>query len=174
MWSEPHWFGKRTPATDFDASVRQVLQLRRAMDFLLAQPGVDPRRVAFVGHDFGAMCGALMGSVDQRAKTYVLAAGTATFHEWYLLGKPPPSKAAYLEQLAVLDPPRYLPLLTGATFLFQFAKIDRYVPRPKAEALVAAAPGRKEVKWYDGDHSLARPEVKQDRADWLTAELSLR
>ncbi len=174
MWSEPGWFGKRTCATDFDASVRQVVELRRAMDLLLAQAGVDPRRVAFIGHDFGAMYGALMGSADRRAKAYAFAAGTSTFHEWFLLGKPPPSKPAYVEQMAELDLPRFLPLLTGATFLFQFAKVDRYVPKAKAEALVAAAPGPKEVKWYEGDHGLARPEVKLDRALWLARELGLR
>ncbi len=174
MWSEPRWFGKRTTATDFEASVRQVQELRRAMDFLLAQPGVEARRVAFVGHDFGAMYGALMGSVDNRARTYVLAAGTATFHEWFLLGKPPPSKAAYIEQMAVLDPPKYLPLIKSASFLFQFAKTDKYVPKAKAEALVAAAQGQKQVKWYEGDHGLARPEVKQEREEWLSRELGLR
>jgi dienelactone hydrolase len=174
MWSEPKWFGKRTTATDFDASVRQVVELRRSMDFLLAQPGVEARRVAYVGHDFGAMYGALMGSVDQRARTYVLAAGTTTFHEWFLLGKPPANKPAYVEQLAALDLPKYLPLIKNASFLFQFAKTDRYVPKPKAEALVAAAQGQKQVKWYEGDHSLARPEVKQEREEWLVRELGLR
>jgi dienelactone hydrolase len=66
MWSDPKWFGKRTRDGDFARSVQQVKELRRALDVLLAQPGVDRARVAYAGHDFGAMYGIVMGAVDKR------------------------------------------------------------------------------------------------------------
>ena len=47
--------------------------LRRALDVLLAQPGVDPKRIAYVGHDFGAMYGAVLAGVDRRVSVWALA-----------------------------------------------------------------------------------------------------
>jgi dienelactone hydrolase len=61
MWSDRDWFLKRTQADDYANSVRQVVELRQAIDLLLAQPGVDSARFAYVGHDFGAMYGVLTG-----------------------------------------------------------------------------------------------------------------
>src|SRR5687767_6418774 len=55
MWSDRDWFLKRTQADDYANSVRQVVELRQAIDVLLDQPGVEATRFAYVGHDFGAM-----------------------------------------------------------------------------------------------------------------------
>lgn len=35
--------------------IDQVIELRRSLDLLLMQPGVDPQHIAFVGHDYGAI-----------------------------------------------------------------------------------------------------------------------
>src|ERR1700712_1930677 len=51
MWAESDWYGKRIPEEDHDRSIRQVIELRRAMDLLSVQPGVDPHRIALVAHD---------------------------------------------------------------------------------------------------------------------------
>ena len=66
MWSDRDWFLKRTQADDYASSIEQVIELRQALDLLLEQPGVDARRLAYVGHDFGAMYGVLMGQADRR------------------------------------------------------------------------------------------------------------
>ena len=76
MWSDRDWFLKRIQADDYANSVRQVVELRQAMDLLLAEPGVDFARFAYVGHDFGAMYGVLMGQIDPRPTCYALMAGT--------------------------------------------------------------------------------------------------
>jgi hypothetical protein len=34
MWSEPKWFGNRVPDKDYENSIRQVIELRRALDLL--------------------------------------------------------------------------------------------------------------------------------------------
>src|SRR5690349_14690241 len=74
MWSEPEWFGKRIPEKDYENSIRQVIELRRALDLLLSQANVDKTRIGFVGHDYGAMYGMLMAGVDQRVSTFVFIA----------------------------------------------------------------------------------------------------
>jgi len=46
----------------------------------LAQPGVDPTRIAYVGHDFGAMYGCILLALDHRISYGVLMAGAGVKH----------------------------------------------------------------------------------------------
>src|SRR5262249_44150625 len=61
--------------TDRQLIIDQTIEVRRALDLLLLQPMVDQKRIAYVGHDYGAMYGSLMAGVEKRVKTYVLIAG---------------------------------------------------------------------------------------------------
>jgi hypothetical protein len=80
FWAKPDWFEKgRAPTTDYADSLRQVAQLRGALDALVARSSVDAKRVAFVGHDFGAMYGAVLAGFDHRPHYYVFIAGVPTF-----------------------------------------------------------------------------------------------
>jgi len=174
VWSQKSWFKVQRFEDDFEASVKQVVELRRAMDVLLSVPGVDPKRLAFVGHDFGAMYGILAGAADPRPKTYVLLAGTATFHEWYLLRKQPPKdKAAYVKQMEQLDPVKWIGLLAPASVLLQFAEKDEYVSKEKAQALIDAAKAPKESRFYVTDHGMGSADDDADRIQWLSRELGL-
>ncbi len=93
-WSDPRWFPARNPEDDFATSVTQVKNLRRALDVLVSHDRVDGRRIAYVGHDFGAMFGALVASSDRRLGALVFVAGTRAFSDWYLLSRDLPSRAA--------------------------------------------------------------------------------
>lgn len=87
-WSKPEYFHERTREGDYARSVQQVKDLRRALDVLLAQPTIDPERIAYVGHDFGAMYGALAVASDPRVHAFAFMAGTRSFSDWFLYGKP--------------------------------------------------------------------------------------
>lgn len=173
-WSNPKWFAKRNPAEDLPFSVAQIKELRRALDVLTARDGVDPRRVAFVGHDFGAMYGAVLASCDRRVAAYVLMAGTKSFSDWFLLGSKleGDARAAVVRELAVLDPSRHAGAIAPAPVLFQFARKDEYVPEADAEAFFAGARDPKERRWYDCDHAL-NAEAAADRVAWLKTKLGL-
>jgi len=136
MWSQPHWYERiRLPSTDYEKSIDQVVDLRRSIDLLEQLPGVDPRRLAFVGHDFGAMYGGVLSGVDARPRWYVLIAGNTSFSEWYLLSPklhPPKDRAAYIAQMARLDPALYQAESRADEFLFQFSRRDDYVPTDHA------------------------------------------
>lgn len=174
IWSAPHWFSKQTYEEDWDASVKQVVEIRKAMDVLLAQPGVDPKRLAFVGHDFGAMYGVLAGAADPRPKTWVLMAGTATFHEWYLIRKAQPKdKAAYVKQMEPLDPVKWIGRLAPASVLLQFANKDEYVSRQKAQALIDATGKPKLARFYEVEHGMGASDDVNERFRWLSKELDL-
>ncbi len=167
MWAAPKWYANRVPEDDYDRSIRQVIELRRAMDLLLAQPGVDPKRVAVVGHDFGAMYAAVMGAVDRRAATYVLMAGTPHFTDWYLFARKPADPQAYRQRMAPLDPIRFVPQLAPAPVFFQFASRDEFVSAAAANAFYAAAQPRKQTAMYDAGHDLRNPDATADRVTWL-------
>ncbi|HBY63947.1 MAG TPA: hypothetical protein DEH78_29330, partial [Solibacterales bacterium] len=108
MWSEPKWFAQRKRENDFAISVQQVKELRRALDLLTAQPDVDPRRIAYVGHDFGAMYGAVLASLEgKRIHAWALQAGTTRFSDWFLYGQPRlegEARRKFIDELAPLDP----------------------------------------------------------------------
>jgi len=174
LWSAPDWFDKgRATATDYADSIRQVVDLRRALDVLAAQPGVDPKRIAYVGHDFGSMYGAVLSGVDKRPQWYVLMAGTTSFSDWYLLGAQPKDKAAYIAQMKPLDPTGYLSKSSARAFYFQFSNHDEYVPIATARAFAAAAGARGETHFYHAGHGLKGAVIQSDRLVWLESHLGM-
>jgi predicted esterase len=174
MWSDPEWFDKRDRKNDFVASIRQVIELRRALDVLAAQPDADHKHIAYVGHDFGAMYGAVLAGLEsKRVAAWVLAAGTTSFSDWYLLGKPKldgPERDNFVERLAPLDPVKVIQF--ASPVLLQFGKGDPYVPDEKAKTLAAAASEPKQVSWFEGGHALDERAMTQ-RIEWLTDALRL-
>lgn len=173
MWSEPEWFGKRVLEKDYENSIRQVIELRRAIDLLLSQSNVDKTRVGFVGHDYGAMYGMLMAGVDQRINTFVFIAATQSLNDWAFLGPQPKSKAAYLEQNSNLELTNYLRQVRTANKFFQFGKSDFYVSQADAVVLFAAAPEPKQRKMYEAGHKMELNEIVKDRDEWLIKQLKL-
>lgn len=173
-WSLPEYFKNRKRAEDYPRSVQQVRDLLRALDVLTAQPGIDARRVAYVGHDFGAMYGTMAAAHDPRVTHFVFMAGTASFSDWFLYGQPKlegEPRQRFVDELAPLDPVRWLPKLRGP-LLLQFADKDEHVPAARRELLTAAAPKGAEVRVYSAGHEL-NDAATRDRLAWLQAQLKL-
>ncbi|MEI6666568.1 MAG: dienelactone hydrolase family protein [Acidobacteriota bacterium] len=177
MWSDATWFENRDPATDRGHSIEQVKQLRRALDVLASRPGVDPGRLYYVGHDFGAMYGAIVAALDApRLKGFVFMAGTKAFSDWFLLWPTRADarqRADAIAQTAHLDPPLYLARPERLPMLFQFATQDKFVPRASADAIVAAVRSPREVRWYDAPHAL-NADATRDRIAWLKRLIGTR
>src|SRR5258707_5891127 len=57
------------PELDRDTEIQAVIDLRRGIDLLLARPDVDPERLAYVGHSYGAQWGSILSALDKRMKT---------------------------------------------------------------------------------------------------------
>lgn len=172
-WSQPKWFDTRTPAGDYAATIAQVTALRRALDCLVRLPGVDAARIAFVGHDFGAMDGALLLAVDDRPRYAVLMAPTLSFWEWYLLGAQPADRAAYIAQMSVFDLPGWLEKGRQKATLLQFGSADEYVSQATGIAIRNATPDRdRTFKAYRLDHALDDDTARDDRRAWLLAHLT--
>lgn len=175
LWSDPDFFLKRTQAEDLQNSVEEIVNLRRAMDLILSQPGVDAGRFALVGHDFGGMYGVVAGSVDQRPTGYVVMAATPRFPDWYLYSPKLEgiAREEFIRQFSPLDPITHIPNLSPAPVLFQFGTDDPHVPRDRAQEFFRAAKQPREIKWYEAGHGL-NAEAASDRRKWLKEKLGLR
>ena len=173
MWSAPEWFRNRMPDKDYENSIRQVVELRRALDLLLSQSNVDKARIGFVGHDYGAMYGMLMAGVEQRVKTYVFIAATQSLNDWAFLGPQPRSKPAYLKRNANLELTDHLRQVKNASKFFQFGKADFFVSQADAAVLFAAANEPKQRKMYDAPHEMESNAIRSDRDEWLVKQLNL-
>jgi len=174
-WSAPDWFSTgRAPAGDSADTIAEVIALRRALDVLATSPRVDPSRIAYVGHDFGAMDGALLLAVDSRPRYAVLITPTLSFWEWFLLGAQPDDSAAYVDRMSVFDLPPWLARGHQRATLLQFGRNDIYVSRATASAFRNALPDRdRSFKMYDADHALDIPAAHDDRRAWLLAHFGL-
>lgn len=176
-WSRPSWFESlRSTATDASEAVTTVVALRRCLDVLEKTPGVDSKRLAYVGHDFGAMYGALVAGVDSRPAWFVFMTPTVTFAEWFLLdtARPPADRDAYVARMAAFDIPAALARAQFSGSLAQFAAHDRYVSAAKARAFADALPtADRTVKTYEATHALGIDAATDDRRMWLGRRLGL-
>jgi dienelactone hydrolase len=172
-WSVPQWFESRKLDDDYDFSIRQVKNLRRALDVLSGLKGVDKKRIAFVGHDFGATYGAMLLGVDSRPRCAVLMAGTPVLSDWFLLDAKiaGQERENYIKKIAPLDPTNYLGK-AKLPILFQFSNKDEYIPKDKAQMFVDAAKSPKQLLWYDAGHGLS-VQAGTDRDQWLKTQLKL-
>ena len=163
--------------TDRQRVIDETIEVRRALDLLLAQKEVDRKRLAYVGHDYGAMYGAIMAGVDKRVKAYIFMAPIGSFSYWslayWLRKQEAPFKEAYRQSLSAVDPVSHVSRAAPATILFQFANSDEHIPKAEALAFSDAASKPKEIRWYDAKHDLEVDEARNDRRVWLTQQLGL-
>lgn len=171
-WSEPSWFRTRQPANDVTFSSAQVKRIQRAVDVLASLDRVDPERLGLVGHDFGAMYGAVVAGLDRRITAFAFVAGTEKFADWFLLGRTldADARSRVYDELAPYDPVRHLPNVSAGAVLLQFATKDPYVTADAAKALIDAVKAPKESKFYECGHEMNR-EAMDDRVTWLVRVL---
>lgn len=162
--------------TDRQQVIDQVIEVRRALDLLLARPQVDAQRVGYVGHDYGAMHGAIVAGLENRIDTYILIAGMGNFGDWSLKYWPETAsggEGAYRQAMQGVDPIRYISRAAPAELLFQFADSDVYISEQTALAFYNAASEPKQIEWYEAAHDLNVKEAQDARLDWLGRQLDL-
>ena len=176
MWSDPDWYQQgRSLDSDYEDAIRQVIELRRGLDVLLAQPNVDPARVAYVGHDFGGMYGALLCGVDIRPKTFVFIAAASNFNQWMLFGVPPdrPGLVEYRVKMDTLAPAAFVAHAAPASVMFQFGSSDFYTPQDDFLAFYNAASSPKQLHVYESEHAMDAEDIRANRITFLVGQLGL-
>ena len=173
-WAGESWFPTRNGDKDYDFSVQQVKDLRRALDVLLEHPDIDRTRVALVGHDFGAMYGALAAAIDPRVTHVVYMAGARSFTDWFLFTpkREGAEKDAFVAKLAPLDPITALAKISPRPVLLQFGTKDQFVKNEAAMAMADAIAGPKTVKTYEFEHELTY-QARLDRVAWLKEQFKI-
>lgn len=152
----------------------QVAAYRRVLDRLADTRAVDPHRIAVVGHDYGAMYGALLADQDRRVSVLALQALDATWGNWfatYWLGLEGQARADYDALFAGLEPVDHVARL-GSHVLLQWAGDDKYVTAEVADAVSAANPQATRIDYPTADHQLGDRAIA-DLAAFLTTQLGL-
>jgi dienelactone hydrolase len=162
-------------ARDVTYVAAQLSYFQQALNWLISRPYVDPGRVAVVGHDYGAMYGALLANSDHRVHAAVLATPDATWGHWfvkYWLGYTGQRAARYEALFGHVQPVEHVSRL-GSRELFQWAGRDIYVDASVRQQFAQHAP-RAQVDFYaDSDHQLTDAAMA-DRDAFLTRQLGLK
>ena len=174
-WAAEAWFATRDASRDYEFTVAMAKNVRSALDVLVAQPGIDRTRVAVVGHDFGAMWGALAAADDPRVTHLVFMAGAPSFSDWYLFTpkRDGADKDAFVEKLAPLAPARAIARVSPRPVLLQFGTKDKFIANDAAKAMADAVAGpRTTFKTYEFEHELTY-QARVDRVAWLREQFKL-
>jgi pimeloyl-ACP methyl ester carboxylesterase len=161
---------KLEAALDYKAEI--VITERRVLDCLLQQPGIDPKRIAYVGHSYGGIAGAVLTGVEPRISTFVLLGAVPSDANFMQSNLSPEKSAKTLNLLHETDPERFLPQ-AQAPVLVQCARFDTDINVRGCPIVYRLAGGPKRMVWYDDDHNFTSLEALRDRLAWLEYYLKL-
>jgi dienelactone hydrolase len=163
-----------------DVDLHAVVDMRRSIDLLEARREVDPARIGYVGHSYGASLGPILLAIEaSRFQTAVLMAGHPANSEFYrdspmMAGDRkeagPSTWGAYVRAIEPLDAVRYLPSVACPTLL-QWARRDEFIGPDDAARFTATLGDRGDARWYDSDHFFDQA-ARRDRETWLLDHLA--
>ena len=151
-----------------------VVSIRRGVDLLLLRSDVDPQRLGFAGHSYGAMMGIDAVGSDRRFQAAVFEAGLPGMSV-HLRTAPIPFAANIRQRLGPqldsalsliepLDAIHYMGSLPSIPLLFQSAHLDPGVTDAQGQTLFDGAGKPKTLKWYDTAHDIVDIAAISDRA----------
>jgi cephalosporin-C deacetylase-like acetyl esterase len=158
-------------ADAFRGLVRQdVVDMRRALDYLEGRKDIDMKRVAVVGQEYGALPVGALAAIDDRVDAVVLAAVPAEpGRYWAKEFVPQETYESFAETLRDYDPIRLLGSIDGDV-LIQLPRQDDDWPVAEYERLAEEADGA-DVRWYEYGHAMG-PDADADRDEWLIEKLT--
>lgn len=160
---------------DREEQIQLIIDLRRAIDLIMARPEVDPERIAYLGVSYGGAMGGLLAGIDHRLKACVLIVGDGGFvtHETNPENLNMPINEffkdykAWIDAMWPIEPIHYVSHASPTPLLFQNAIRDQYVNVEDAVRYQDVASEPKHVIWYDSDHWPLPDEVIVDSIKWL-------
>lgn len=170
----------RPPDVDFTdgdpARLSQlVIELRRAVDFLVEQDEVDPSRLGYVGFSWGGSLGANFAAVERRVGSFVLISGVPRLSERLVeIGEERGIQGleGYADVIEPYDAVNYLGDVAPNALYLQFGEQDTAPSPEQGQEMMDVASEPKELHLYDAGHEL-NDEAKADRANWLAARFEL-
>jgi dienelactone hydrolase len=164
---------------DRDEQIQLIVDLRRAVDYLLAHPAVDPERIGYLGASYGGAMGGLLAGVEDRIAAYALVVGDGGLvahssgpEDRISERLPAEVWEAWLAAMEPIEPIRFVGLAAPTPLLFQNGRADQMVPPADAERYQQAANEPKTVIWYDTGHART-PEMIRDQVEWLAEHIGI-
>ena len=165
-----------------DMTAQAILDARRAYDVLLERGDVDPERLAFVGHSWGASLGVVLAAVDDRPGSLVIITARPSWTGFLALEAEGWVRSAhervgdedwqqYLALMAPLDAMAAIGDVDASRLYLQYGTADDVVPEAVSAQLIDAADGAK-TDLYPAPHAL-NDEATADRVAWLGERLGL-
>ena len=165
-----------------DMTAQTVIDLRRAYDVLLEQGNVDPERLGFVGHSWGASLGVVLAAVDERPGSLVIITARPSWTGFLEAESEGWVRSAreragdedwqqYLDLMAPLDAMAEIDNMDASRLYLQYGTADDVVPEDVSAQLIDAAEGAKS-DLYPAPHAL-NEDATADRASWLVERLGL-
>ena len=170
----------RFSTEDRAEQIQLIKDLQRAVDVLRARPNVDDERIAYLGISYGGAMGALFVGIERRLKAAVLVVGdgglvshsTGPEDVNFMTSLSCATRVGWLRAMTPIEPIRFIVHAPPTTLLLQSGRSDNLVPAADAQALHAAAPQPKTIRWYDAGHGLDQ-QAFFDRLDWLHEQIGL-
>jgi cephalosporin-C deacetylase-like acetyl esterase len=167
-----------------NAALQMALEWRRALDILLLRKDVDPKRVAYVGHSFGAGVGAKLTGVEKRIQSFVLMANVYSLRD-YIYDEQNADMLAmrnkvgedwiqsYFRQFPWDDSAPFVRHSAPAAVFLQNGRLDEALPERIVRKSFEYFQQPKRIKFYDAGHAL-NSAARVDRAEWLQGRLKLK
>jgi dienelactone hydrolase len=170
----------RFTTEDRAEQIQLIKDLQRAVDVLRAQVNVDDERLAYVGVSYGGAMGALFVGIERRIKAAALVVGdgglvshfTGPEDSSLMASLSCETRVEWFGAMASIEPIRFIPHASPTALLLQSGRLDNLVPEADAQALHAAAPNPKTIRWYSAGHGLDQ-QASLDRHDWLHEQVGL-
>ena len=167
------WQVPPTDAASDQANIEIEAERQAAAFDRLAEGLPTDAPIALVGHDFGAMSGALVLGRRPRIGAAVLIAASPRWADWFLpFWKIEGDPFDYARALAPLDPIEVVKAV-DIPMLLQFSQRDYYIAPMSAVRLQRATKRESTLEWYDTDHAMRSPKARASRAAFLRRELRL-
>jgi dienelactone hydrolase len=161
--------------------VQQVTDMRRGVDLLLARKDVDAKRIAYVGHSYNAVVGAILSGVERRFKAFVLMAATMSDeismktpeYQQYRQKVGPEKFDAFTAKYSWTDQGKYVSHAAPAVVFLQYATQEKFMTPERARLYAAVVSEPKRFELYDAPHAL-NAAARRDRIAFLTEQLKLK
>lgn len=161
--------------------VQQVTDMRRGLDLLLARKDVDPKRIAYVGHSYNSVVGAILSGVERRFKAFVLMAGTMSDeitmktpeYQEYRQKVGAEKHDAFVEKYSWTDQGKYVSHAAPAVVFLQYGSQEKFLTPERARLYAAVVSDPKRFELYDAPHAL-NAAARRDRIAFLTQQLKLK
>jgi len=181
--ARPGHVESKEPLNEQDISdlVQTAVDFRRGVDLLVARKDVDPKRIAYVGHSYNAVVGAILSGVERRFKSFVLMAATMSDevtmktpeYQAYRQKVGPEKIDAFVAKYAWTDQGKYVSHAAPAVVFLQYGSQEKFLNAQRAVQYAAVVSEPKRFKLYDAPHSL-NADARRDRIQFLIEQLKLK